>query len=535
MTPLRLTLKLDGALGEGIDLSAIGAAAQGAAQDLCARLGIPAAPTLSVERAVLPHGLAALYVEGNLCRHADSLESQLFAAESGALYAPVPASAIAQWLSQQPERMPSFFGAFVQHALSDQAAQLLTEPVLAAYRDQLPEALAAYPLSALRKALAPLLALRLSLRDASTIAAVLQESTDERGEALLARLRPQQLAICCSVATLRALTESAGEDERALFSLMREGLFEELGIRLPSLTFALDEALPFNQFALALNELPSAPWQGLSAAQVLVNARPEQLSERGIPSQPAHSPLNGRQLALAHSADADAIRAEGFYVWTPFGYLVLNVSALLRRYSALFLCQAAAQRMIEQVGLAFPALAEAVQERIAPPTLARLLRALLAEGVGVRNMRLILEAILAYDYIHVPPDQIAFDERLQVGAPPPLEAGLLAFVRQRLSRQLTQQAAREGTPIRVYLLAPELEAAVTEAPERARARLLSALRAHLARPAESAPILVTTPDLRAAVRALIDVELPHVHVLTYQELLPEVAVQPIARLSLDEG
>ncbi|MFN7210331.1 MAG: hypothetical protein ACK4P1_08065, partial [Aggregatilineales bacterium] len=251
MTPLRLTLKLDGALGEGIDLSAIGAAAQAAAQDLCARLGIPAEPTLTVERAALPHGLAALSVEGAPCRHADSLESQLFAAHSGALYAPLPTSALAQWLRQQPERMPSFFGAFVQHALSDQAAQLLTEPVLAAYRDQLPEALAAYPLSALYKALAPLLASRLSLRDVSTIAAALQESSDERGEALLARLRPQQLAIRCSAATLRALTESAGEDERALFSLMREGLFEELGIRLPSLTFALDEALPFNQFALA--------------------------------------------------------------------------------------------------------------------------------------------------------------------------------------------------------------------------------------------------------------------------------------------
>lgn len=204
MTPLRLTLSLDGALGEGIDLSAIGAAAQGAAQDLCAQLGVPAEPTLSVERAALPSGLAALYIEGNPCRHADSLESQLFAAESGALYAPVPASAIAQWLRQQPERMPSFFGAFVRHALSDQAAQLLSEPVLAAYRDQLPEALATYPLSALHKALAPPLASRLSLRDVLTVAETLPESADERGEALLARLRPQRLAIRCSVATLRA-------------------------------------------------------------------------------------------------------------------------------------------------------------------------------------------------------------------------------------------------------------------------------------------------------------------------------------------
>lgn len=534
-TTLRLTLLLNGALGDTLDEGAIREAAQARAQDLCMRLGLPATPTLTLERAALSHGLAALRVEDAPCRHADSLESGLFAAGRGTLYAPSPREIIAAWLREQPERMPPFFGAFVQHVLSAQADRLLSEPVLAAYRDLLPESLSAYSLSALHKVLAPLLAVRLSLRNVSAIAEALEESADERAEALFARLRPQRLAITCSTATLRALTESAREDERELFSLMRDGLFQELGIRLPSLQFAIDDSLPFNQFSLALNDLPSVAWQGLSAEQVLVNASAEQVRERGIPAQPAHNVANGRQVALAHSADADAIRAEGFYVWTPLGHLVLNVSALLRQHSALFTCQNAAQSMVEQVGLAFPALVEAIQARITFPALARLLRALLAEGVGVRNMRLILEAILAYDYILVPSEHLAFDERLQVSAPPSLETGLVAFVRTRLSRQLTHQAAREGTPIPVHLLSPELESAVLEAPEQAQARLLGALRAHIAQAPESAPILLTTSDVRAALRALIGVELPQVRVLAYQELVPEVAVQPIARLTLDES
>ncbi|MDW8299593.1 MAG: FHIPEP family type III secretion protein [Anaerolineae bacterium] len=534
MTAVKLTLLLDQALGDAFDAVALSQAAQTAAQSVCDRLGLPAVPTLTLERAALPHGLAALRVDNVLCRHADNLESQLFAAQRGALYMPSTKATVAAWLTEQPERIPLFFSAFVRHVLSDQAASLLTEPVLAAYRDQLPEPLSTYSLELLHRILAPLLTLRVSLRDVERVAHVLLESPDERSEALFAALRPQRLPIFCSEATLRALTESATENERALFDLMRDGIFHELGVSLPSFAFAIDDDLPFNQFSLQLNDLPSVAWQGLGADQVLVNATADQLRQRGIPAQPAYA-TNGRQVALAHSADADAIRAEGFYVWTPFGHLVLNVSALLRQHSALFMCQSAAQRMLEQVALAFPALAESARERITSAVLARLLRALLAEGVSVRNMRLILEAIIAYDYVLVPSEHLAFDARLQVSAPPNLEAGMWAFVRTRLSRQLTQQVARERTPIPVHLIAPELEVAARESPEQAQVCLLSALRAYIAESPEATPVVLTTADARPAIRALIGVELPQVRVLAYQELVPEVAVQPVARLGLNEA
>lgn len=530
MIALKLTLLLDEALGEAIDVPSALEAAQRAAQSVCEQLGLPALPTLSLERAKLPYRLAALRLEETLCRHADSLESQLFSAQRHALYAPHHKAEIAAWLREQPERLAPFLGAFVEAVLSQNAALLLTEPIAAAYRDQLPEALMDYSLERLRQILAPLLALRVSLRAHELIAAALQEDSDDLSEALFAALRPQRLPIRCSEATLRALTENATEEEQALFSLMHNGLFEELGVQLPSLAFVVDDSLAFNQFRLHLNDLPSPVWQGLNADQVLVNGTVEQLSACGVPAQPAYTAVNGRLVALAHRADAEAIRAEGFYVWTPFGHLVLQVSALLRQHSALFMCQRLAQRALEQIEIAFPALAEAVRTRLSAAMLARLLRALLAEQVGLRNMRAICEALVTYDYIVVPPDQIAFDDRLQVSVPLPLEAGLLAFVRKRLSLQLTQQAARERTPIPVYLLTPELEQAIAEAPEQACQRLLTALREQLAQRPELTPIVLCASDKRAALRALIGLELPQVRVLAYQELVPEVALQPIARL-----
>jgi flagellar biosynthesis component FlhA len=529
-----IKLLLDSALGDALDAAALGDAAQRAAQSLCERLGLPVMPTLSLARVSLPHGSAALMVEDAPCRHADSLESQIFAAQRGALYMPSQAATIAAWLREQPERLPPFLSAFVYGALSDQAALLLSDSALAAYRDLLPEPLMDCSLTALRDALRLPLAMRVSLRNVDTVAQVLERAPESAGEALFAALRPQRLAICCAQATLRQLTEMATEDEQQLFGLMRDGLFDELGVPLPSFAFAIDDALPLNQFSLQINDLPSLPWQGLSAERVLVGATVEQLRARGVPSEPAYNVATGRLIAIAHSADAEAIRAEGFHVWTPFGHLILNISALMRRYGALLICQRVAQRALEQLDLAFPALAEAAQKRITPAQLARLLRALAAENVSVRNMRLIAEAIAAYDYILVPPEYIAFDDRLSVSAPPDFESGLLAFVRAQLSRQLTQQAARERNPIPVILLAPDLERAALQGAEQAREQLLSHIRAQLAQTPEAPPILLTSNDARAAVRALIGVELPQVRVFAYSELLPEVALQPIARLTLGE-
>lgn len=530
-----LTLLLDDVLDDALDDVAICEAAQAAAQDLCEQLGLPVTPTLSLERTSLTHGLAALMIEGVRCRHADSLESQIFAAQRGALYMPSHKATIAAWLREQPERLPSFLSAFVYGALSDQAALLLSDSTLAAYRDLLPERLMDCALTALRDALAPLLAMRISLRAVETIAEVLESAPESASETLFAALRPQQLAIRCSQATLRQLTETATESEQQLFALMRDGLFAELGVHLPSFAFTADDSLPLDQFRLQINDLLSLPWQGLRTDQVLVSATVEQLRERGVPSEPAYNVATGRLIALAHSADAEAIRAEGFHVWTPFSHLILNIGALMRQYSALLICQNVAQRVLEQLELAFPALAEAAQKRVSAAQLARLMRALLAENVSVRNTRLIAEAIALYDYVLVPPEYIAFDDRLSVSAPPDFEAGLLAFVRTQLSRQLTHQVLRERNPIPVILLAPDFERAALQVSEQAREQLLRYLRAQQTHSAESPLIVLTANDARAAVRALIGVELPQVRVFAYSELLPEISLQPIARLTLGES
>ena len=48
----------------------------------------------------------------------------------------------------------------------------------------------------------------------------------------------------------------------------------------------------------------------------------------------------------------------------------------------------------------------------------------------------------------------------------------------------------------------------------------------------AAAVLLTQPDVRRFMRRLLEVDLPDAAVLSYQELAPEVTVQPLGRVSL---
>lgn len=46
------------------------------------------------------------------------------------------------------------------------------------------------------------------------------------------------------------------------------------------------------------------------------------------------------------------------------------------------------------------------------------------------------------------------------------------------------------------------------------------------------PVLLTSIDIRRFMRKIIEVDLYELPVLSYQELTPDISVQPLARISL---
>jgi flagellar biosynthesis protein FlhA len=198
-----------------------------------------------------------------------------------------------------------------------------------------------------------------------------------------------------------------------------------------------------------------------------------------------------------------------------------EVEALVRQNAAELFGVQETQQLLDGLARTAPALVHDVCPKpISLRLLCDVLRCLLDEGVGIRALGPILEAL----------SQASAGS---VGAQRGLDAGALAeHVRVRLRRQITAAHARDGV-VAVHTIDPMIEDALRDAlpargagsspalpPDQAR-DIVDAVRAVAG---AGRPVLLTQADVRRHLRALLRAELPGVAVLSYPELLPDARV-----------
>ncbi len=280
-------------------------------------------------------------------------------------------------------------------------------------------------------------------------------------------------------ADLEPLLDAETGGLRAMAAGLRDQVFSELGVPLPAPRVRVRKGLEAGQLTLSLHEVP---------AKVL-----------SVPTE------------LATDATVPWVREQALHV--------------LRARAADFLGLAEVQRLLDELEQYAPATVRNVVPK--PVTLVLLtdvLRRLVEERIGVRDLRAILEAL----------STAAVGERDALN--------LAEYVRSQLRRALTFQLTRGVGRLDVVLLDPLLEDTVRRAitrtaagsfltlpPQAARDFLASVQRALAGAPSsEQARVVLTQPDIRRFVRKLLEPELPDVWVASFAELLPEVSLKPIA-------
>lgn len=404
--------------------------------------------------------------------------------------------------------------------------------------------------SELGQILTSVLDLWISIADRARVAEVLQAGraqgrpSADLSEDLIAALRPEVIEIQLPRAYLEQLTTADTGEGPTLFPMMRDGLFYELGVHYPAFRFAPAEELRPHSFRFRINHLPAIPWRGLDSEQRLVNDEPERLRLLNLEGVPALNPANGNACSVIPASDAAAAESAGLTTWDPLGYLILSLSTDLREHGAALLDRPAVEAQLEALAQAFPALVEAVRQRVAVEQLTRVLRQLLEQQLSIRNLRGILESLLSFDHVVIDPSTyIVFDERLPARTEPDAgwltdPANLTSFVRTRMRRYISHKYTRGQNTLIVYLLDPALERLLSGAglDEEERERVVAAVRSEV----RSLPSLASTPAILTSIevcpplRELIAPEFPRLPVLGYQELSPEMNIQPIARISLPD-
>ena len=191
---------------------------------------------------------------------------------------------------------------------------------------------------------------------------------------------------------------------------------------------------------------------------------------------------------------------------------------------------AGVQHLLDQLEQHAPAsVRQVVPKPLSLMTLTEVLKRLVEEGIGVRDLKLILEALA----------QVAATEK------DPLN--LTEFVRSQMRRSITHKLTGGHPELEVCLLDPHIEDTIRAAVSRTAAGsfltlapaagrdIVDAVKRALDRTASGArgqPVLLTQPDIRRFVRKLVETDLPRLNVVSYADLLPELNLRPLATASI---
>jgi flagellar biosynthesis protein FlhA len=301
---------------------------------------------------------------------------------------------------------------------------------------------------------------------------------------------------------------------------LRRQIAGDLGIVLPSVHLRDNLRLDANDYRVLLRGLEIG--RGVAFADRLMALDPGG-GEPGIDGVRGVDPAFGLPAMWVVPTDRARAEASGLTLVDPSSVITTHLSELLRKAAHDLVGRQEVQELLAVVSREAPKLVEdVVPGTITLGEVVRVVRGLLREGLSVRDLRTILEAIAD-------------------AAPRSKDAGyLIEAARRRLTRQITSRAAGQDGVVRALTLdrsteevlrstlgATDGEAALAPDVETAR-RLVGSLEGHATRLATggSPVVLLAPPDLR---RPLFDFGsrfVPDLLVVSARELTPGTTVEP---------
>lgn len=330
---------------------------------------------------------------------------------------------------------------------------------------------------------------------------------------------------------LVSFVDSRQDGGKFLFELvpfMRDGLFVELGVRFPGVRARGNPGLPPGAYQIQINEVPVVTGQA-TLSHILVNDTVDRLKLMNIQGFEAVNPATRQPAAWVPEQHKEMLESAGLTTWDVPGYMILHLAAVLRRHAREFVGVQETQAMLDQLEKAFPAVVkEVVPKVVSVLKLTDILQRLVEEEISIRDLRGILQALAEYGQVEA--DNVMLTEH----------------VRSSLKRYVSHKYARGTNTLVVYLLDPQIEEAIRSSIKRTSAGTHLALEPDIAQeivqavknecghlpPTAQRPVILTAMDIRRYVRKLLEYEFnPPFSVVSYQELSPDLNIQPVARIS----
>ena len=308
---------------------------------------------------------------------------------------------------------------------------------------------------------------------------------------------------------------------------LRRALYFDLGVPFPGINIRPNPNLSSFAYVLNLNEIPLATGQ-LLKDHVIVREKRTNLDLLGISYIEGDSFLPGVDSLWVPKEDKTKLAKAGIVCMEHSRILAYHLSLLLTRHASTFIGMQETKFLLDRMEERAPDLVREATRLLPIQRISDIFQRLVQEQVSIRDLRTILQALIDW-------------------APKEKDAVMLTeYVRGALKRQISYMYSKGQNMLPVILMEPTVEETVRKAIRQTSAgaflsldpqtsqRILNAVgdAAGKYRHSTQKPVLMVSMDIRRYVRRLIEPKYYELSVMAYQEVTPEISVQPVARIHI---
>jgi len=313
----------------------------------------------------------------------------------------------------------------------------------------------------------------------------------------------------------------------AMIPKMRQALYADLGVRFPGVHVRTDSPiLATDEYSIHLNEVPIIRGKVLKD-HVLTNENEENLSRYNLAYVTYKNSL-GLPSLWVESQNIELLDNAGIKYWQSLEVMILHLSYFFRHYANEFVGIQEVKSMLEFMEKSFPDLVKEVTRLIPLQKMTDIFKRLIQEQISIKDLRTILESLS--EWAQTEKDTVLLTE----------------YVRSSLKRYISYKYSQGQSVLSVYILDPEIEDMVRGAIKQTSAGsylaldpdsvqlILQGVRNTVAPPPPGGqpPVILTAIDVRRFVRKLIEMEFTDISIVSYQEIIPEIRIQPLGRIQI---
>lgn len=328
-------------------------------------------------------------------------------------------------------------------------------------------------------------------------------------------LAPDPMELNVGYGLIRLVDRKQGGDLLDRITNLRRQVAQELGIVVPPIRIRDEIQLQPNEFQVKLRGMQIGTGDVLPGHLLAIDGGAVSERMSGVETK---EPAFGLPALWIEDSRRHEAEHRGYTVVEPSSVIATYLTEVVRRYADELLTRQEVSRLLDHLKETAPKLVEEVIPGVIKPgEVQRVLQALLRERVSIRDIETILEAIADV-------------------APRTKDAEILTeYARNAIARTLCHQHKADDGRVHCITLDPALEQTIAKGLERSdhgtmltlppklQSRIVAAIAAQIEKVGASAggrpPTLLVPPQIRLWVRRMLEVRLPAVAVLSYNEIV----------------